>query len=270
MDLDKIEEALTGETISGTEAIVALVLVVVGGVMFVVVGKLLRRASDRWAQSAIPGEAFDVGIRLAQFFVGGVFVAWAMTVLGNNVRWLTLLMITFIVVLAILAKPFVDGLTSSVLVATRTAFSVGDEIEVEGVVGEVAKIGNRSTIIRTRDGRRVHIPHAELADKTVTVFTAYEERRSTVTVSLDLGTDLEHADQVIRDALAEVDAVTRLGSIRAESFDEGVVLTIRIWHGPRLPDATIAVDGVVRSLHVAFSENGIEFAPGSSIRIDRS
>ena len=109
MDLDKIEEALTGETISGTEAIVALVLVV----------------------------------------VGGVFVAWAMTVLGGNVRWLTLLTITFIVVLAILAKPFVDGLTSSVLVATRTAFSVGDEIEVEGVIGEVAKIGNRSTIIRT-------------------------------------------------------------------------------------------------------------------------
>jgi small-conductance mechanosensitive channel len=269
MDLDKIEEALTGETISGTEVIVALSLVVIGGLMFVLVGKLLRRASDRWAQSVLPGEAFDVGIRLAQFFVLGAFVAWALTVLGSNVRWLTLLTITFIVVSAILAKPFVDGLTSSVLVATRTAFSIGDEIEVEGVIGEVAKIGNRSTIIRTRDGRRVHIPHSELADKTITVFTAYEERRSTLAVTLDLGTDLQHADEVIREALDEVDAITRLGSIRAQSFDDGVVLTIRFWHGPRLPDATIAVDGAVRAIHVAFAEAGIEFAPSSSIRIDQ-
>jgi len=270
MDLDKIEEALTGQSVSGTDVLVALALMVIGGIMFLLVGRLLHRGSERWARGVLPGEVFDVGIRLAQFFVFGVFVAWALTVLGGNVRWLTLLTITMIVVMVILAKPFVDGLTASVLVATRTAFSVGDEIEAEGVIGEVTKIGNRSTIIRTRDGRRVHIPHSELADKTITVFTAYEERRSTLTVSLDLGTDLDHADEVISDALGDVDAITRLGSIRAQSFEEGIVLTIRFWHGPRLPDATIAVDGAVRAIHVAFAETGIEFAPSSSIRIERT
>ena len=74
MDLDKIEEVLTGDTVTGTEAVVALALVVVGGLMFLLVGKLLRRVSDRWS-SVLPGEAFDVGIRVVQFFVFGVFVA---------------------------------------------------------------------------------------------------------------------------------------------------------------------------------------------------
>ena len=270
MDLDEIEEALTGQDITGTDAAVALVLLLIGIALYLLTGRLLRRAVARWPQRVVPGEAFDVGISFVQFLVLGVFIAWALTVLGLNVGWLTLLIVAFLVIGGILAKPFIDGLTSSVIVATRSSFSVGDEIEIDGLVGRVKRIQNRSTVLRTRDGRSIHIPHSELVDKTIIIYTAHHERRSSVDVTLELDTDLDAADQVIRDALDGVDAIHRIGSIRAQSFREGVVLSIRFWHDPRIADGNEAIDGAVRALKVAFAQAGIELAPTSSIRIEQT
>ena len=82
-------------------------------------------------------------------------------------------------------------LASGVLVATRSTFAVGDEIEVDGVMGQVERIANRSTVLRNRDGLRVHIPNSELVDKTVTIYTAYDERRAAIELTVALHTDLE-------------------------------------------------------------------------------
>ena len=267
MDFDEIEKALTGQDVTGTDALVALGLVVVGVLSYVVVGRLLRRAVDRLPDNVVPGEAFDIGIRLARFLVLGIFLAWALTVLGANAGWLTLVIVTLLLIAGIAAKPFVDGLASSVVVATRSAFSVGDEIAVDEIVGRVERIANRSTVIRTRDGRRVHVPNSELVDKTITVFTASDERRSAVDLTVALDTDLSAADEVVRQALDGVESIRRVGSIRARGFNEGVVLSIRFWHAPRMVEGNDAVDGAVRSLKVAFEEAGIRLAPASSIVI---
>ena len=267
MDLDEIEKALTGQDVTGTDALVALGLVVVGVLSYVVVGRLLRRAVDRLPDNVAPGEAYDIGIRLASFLVLGIFLAWALTVLGANAGWLTLLILALLVIAGIAAKPFVDGLASSVVVATRSAFSVGDEIAVDEIVGRVERIANRSTVIRTRDGLRVHIPNSELVDKTITVFTAFDERRSAVDLTLALETDLSVADEIVRQALDGVESIRRVGSIQARGFDEGVVLSIRFWHAPRLVEGNDAIDGAVRSLKVAFAGAGIRLAPASSIVI---
>jgi small-conductance mechanosensitive channel len=92
--------------------------------------------------------------------------------------------------------------------------------------------------------------------------------RLNVTVSVDIATDLDRADEVIRATLDQVDAVVRLGSIRARSIDDGVVLSIRFWHRPRIIEGNDAIDGVVRAIHVSFADGGINFAPSSSIRIE--
>lgn len=268
MDLDEIEEALTGQDITGTDAAVALALLLVGVALYLVIGRLLRRAAARVPRRVVPGLAIDVAIRLAQFLVLGVFVAWALTVLGADVGWLTLLIVAVLVIAAVLAKPLVDGFSSSINVATRSAFSVGDEIEVDGVIGEVEEIASRSTVLRTPDGRSVDIPHSELVDKTVVVFTAHDERSTSIELTVELDTDLPVADEIIRGALGSVESITRIGSIRARSFDEGVALSVGFWHGPRLAEASQARDEAVRALKVALDGAGIALAPTSTIRIE--
>ena len=63
--------------------------------------------------------------------------------------------------------------------------------------------------------------------------------------------------------------VHKVGSIRARSFDEGINLAIRVWHGPAIRDQSEAVDAAIRALHRALNEAGIEIAPTMSIRLDR-
>jgi small-conductance mechanosensitive channel len=129
---------------------------------------------------------------------------------------------------------------SSVVIANRSAFSVGDEIEVDGLVGRFERLAKRSTVIRTRDGVRVLIPNTELMDKTVKVYTAYDERRSAVEVTVSLDTDLDVADEVIREALSHLDSVRRVGSMRTKGLGDGVGQSIRFWHGPRIVEGNDA------------------------------
>lgn len=266
--MDEIEKALTGQDVTGTEVAVAVSLVALGIIVYFLVGWLLRRSMERGGK-LIPEELMDVAIRIIQFLVLWVFIAWAMNVLGASTSWLTFLVVVVLLTGAFVARPFFDGLVSSVVVASRSAVSVGEEIGVDGIEGEIERIAKRSTVVRTSDGRRVHIPNSELIDKTVTVFTAYDERRSSINVTVALETDLDDADRVIRDALVGVDAIRRIGSIRARSFGDGVDLSIRIWHGPHLVEGNEAVDAAVRALKTAFEEAGIGFASSTFIRIDR-
>lgn len=267
MDIDEIERVLVGDDVTGTEAWVALGLLIVGLVLYFVVGSALRRTRSRWKQDVIPGETLDVGIKLVQILILVIFVGWSLGALGASVRWLTIIVIAVLVIGVLVAKPVIESLATSVIVATRTAFTVGDQIEVDRVVGEIERVANRSTVLRTRDGKRVHIPNSELIDKTVTVYTAYEERRSSIDVNVALDTDLDVVDTVVYDTLAAVGSVNRVGSIRVRSFSEGVILSIQIWHGPRLPDGRDAVDAALRHLKVAFEQAGIRFAPATSIQL---
>ena len=267
MDLNELDEVLTGQEITGSDALVALVLVAVGIGAYFLVGKVLRSAIGK--VDSIPGEIADVAARLIGGLVVWVFVAWALNILGLTTGWLTVLVLTLLVIVFVFAKPFFDGMVSSVVVAS-SAISVGDEIAVDGVLGEVQDVAKRSTVLRTRDGRLVYIPNTEIVEKTVTVFTALEERRSTIEFTVVFDTDLEDVDRIVEGALADVAPIRRVGSIRARSFDGGVNMAIQIWHGPAISDQSEAVDAAIRTLQGALIDAGIGFAPTMSIQLDRN
>ena len=105
--------------------------------------------------------------------------------------------------------------------------------------------------------------------ETVTVFTALEERRSTIALTVAFDTDLEAVDRIVEEALADVEPINRVGPIQASSFGEGVNLAVQVWHGPRISDQSEAVDAAIRTLQVALIEARIELAPTMSIQLDR-
>jgi len=266
MDFSDLDDVLTGQEITGGDVIAAIVLIAIGFGAYFLVGKLVRSAIGR--VDSIPGEIADVAGRLVGGLVVWVFVAWALNILGVTTGWLTVLVLTILLIAVIFAKPFFDGMVSSVVVAS-SAVSVGDEIAVDGLSGEVLDVAKRSTVLRTRDGRLVYIPNTEIVEKTVTVFTALDERRSTIELTVGFDTDLGAVDHVVEEALAAIAPIVRIGSVRARSFGEGVDIAVQIWHGPKLGDQGEAVDAAVRALQVALIQAGIEFAPTMSIQLDR-
>lgn len=86
-------------------------------------------------------------------------------------RGLSFFILVALFILALAIRPIVESFAISVVIASRPAFDVGDEIGVGGVVGEVLEITERSVVVRLRDGARVHIPNGEVMSERVTDFS---------------------------------------------------------------------------------------------------
>jgi small-conductance mechanosensitive channel len=268
MNLDDLDEALIGDEITSTETVAALILVLIGFGMYLLIGRTLRKSAVRWSPAVVPKAAADALIRFAQILVFGVFIFWALSALGASMGWLTFVVVALLAIGALLAKPFVDGLVSTAVILSRSAIAVGDEIEVDDTVGEVKGMTNRSTVIETSDGRRVHIPNSELIDKTVTIYTAHDQRTTSIRFTVAADTDITSAENVIREAIAHNQDIVRVGSVRAVGFSEGIDLSVGIEHGSHLSAGNEAVDVAVRLIKTAFEEHGIQFAPSTSVRIE--
>ena len=259
MDINQLDEAFTGQPITGDDVVAALIVLAAGlGISFLV-GRLLRRRFGR------PGQQSEQNAKLvgtvAQWSIFGLSLAWALEILGLKIGGLSFFILVALFLVALAIKPIAESFAISVVLASRPAFNVGDEIGVGGVVGDVLEITERSVVVRLRDGARVHIPNGEVISEKVTVYSTDVERRSTVEVRLVHDTDIDVADQVIREALADVDEVLRIGSIRAVSINGCVQLSIRFWHESSISAAIRASDAVIRAVHPALQQAGIHGVP---------
>lgn len=263
--MSKLDEAIAGEEVTGEDVLAAAILVAVGFFLGWLIRRWSRRLLKRLDAQSEPLIAFAV--RVAQILVVAVFVGWALTTLGADIGWLTLMVAVAVFIAVLAVRPIVEGLGAGAALTTRAAFSVGDEIAVADTVGEVIDITSRTTVIQKRDGRNVHIPNVEMLDKTVTVYTAGEERRSSVEVVVEFGTDLDRARNMIRKPLAQVAGITRLGSIRSNVVSSGVELSIRFWHEPGIQAGNDARDAAIPAILGALADADIGIAPPADIAI---
>ena len=265
VDWDSIDEALTGDQVSGQELLTAAILLATGIGVSLLLGRWRKRLLNRLDLQA--GQLIGLIVRLVQVLVFAVFFGWALTTLGSDIGWLTVMVIVGILIAVLAARPLLEGIGASAALATRPAFSVGDEITVDDATGKVQEITNRSTVIKLRDGRRVHIPNVEMLSKTVTVYTVDGERRSAVDLTIGLGNDIDRVERVIRGALGELDTINRVGSIRARGLTVGVELSVGFWHPPGIQQGNDALDDAVRAIKTALEREGIDLAASTEVAI---
>ena len=265
MSFDGLDELLTGNELGWGDVVAAAALLAVGFAISYVIGLWRRRALGR------PGSQSDQLIsllaRVGQILVIAVFAGWALTRLGSDIGFLTVVVLVALLIGVLALRPILEGMGASAALTTRPAFGIGDEIAVGDVVGEVIEITNRSTVIRLRDARKVHIPNVEMINKTVTVITIDGERRSAVEVTLGFDTDIDHAETVLRDALGSLDEISRVGSIRARGLRTGVEISIRFWHPSSIQAGNDAIDAAVRTIKRTLQREGITLAPPIEIDI---
>ncbi len=205
--------------------------------------------------------------RIGQWSIVGIAAAWALSILGLNIGGISVFIAFLLLILGLAMKPVIESFAISVVIASRPAFGVGDEIVVGDVVGEVIEITQRSVVVRRRDGARVHIPNADVISENVTVLSTHVERRSSVDVQVVYDTDIDEAEHVIRAAVADVDGVIRVGSIRVMSISSCVEFSIRFWHESSIDAANETKDAVLRTVHRALRRAGIEGAPSLEVAL---
>ena len=226
------------------------------------VGSVLARITRRFIRRATTGPDYIsvVAGRIVKVVTIVTGLAVALRFLGLNVAWLTISVILLIVVFVLMMRPLIENLASGLLLHTRPSFAVGDEIETNDYEGEVVEINTRTTVLETRDKRRIHIPNNDVLSSPITVYTAFDRRRSELELEIQYDADIDQASKLLVQAASAVEGVHADPPpfIRARGFGTATyVLSLRWWHDPELRADTRTLDGVVREVKRVLDDAGI-------------
>ena len=140
------------------------------------------------------------------------------------------------VALAFGAQKTVENLFGSVALAVDQPFRLGDFVKIEDFVGNVERIGMRSTQVRTLDRTLISIPNGRLSEMRIEDFASRDRIRLTCTVGVVYGTTeaqmeriLGGMEKVLRDhpKIWPDTVVVRFGGFGASSLDIEVMAWFR-------------------------------------------
>jgi small-conductance mechanosensitive channel len=265
-NLETLDDAV--ESLSLLDAGLAMAVIVAFWLLAIVVDRIVKRVVA-WIPRTPQWVAPFAG-RVARFMTSLAGLALALPVLGVDIKWITLALVAAGLILVLMARPLVENTASGLLLNTRPLFSIGDDVETNGFRGQVLEVNARSTVIRTSDWRRVHIPNGDVLDNPIVVYSALDRRRSQVDLEVDYWADMDEVSRLLVKAALSVEGVLSEPSpeVTAQGFGNGtVVLALQWWHDPQLLWSRRTRDGVILEAKRALDGAGITMpAPGLVLR----
>lgn len=166
-------------------------------------------------------------------------------------------------VIAFAAQDTLGNLFAGVFIILDQPFREGDRIEIQelNTWGDVVDIGLRTTRIRTRDNRMVVVPNSLIGGNPVVNHSFPDASyRIGIDVGVAYGTDVEHARQVMLDAIKTVPGV--MTDQRMEALFQGFGDSALLWHVrawfPHYVDTRRYQDKMHTAVEAALREAGIE------------
>ncbi|ACC81562.1 mechanosensitive ion channel family protein [Nostoc punctiforme] len=159
-------------------------------------------------------------------------------------------------------RDILQNFLAGILILLTEPFQIDDQIVFKGFEGTVENIQTRATTIRTYDGRRIVIPNSELFTNSVTVNTAFDNRRLEYDVGIGYNDDIDRAKQLMLDAMHSVNEVLKDPApdvLVMELAESTVNIRVRWWvHPPRRADNLISRDKVIIAIKKTLVANGID------------
>ena len=255
---DTLDAVFSASTVNGWDVAFAVVVVVLGwiGSIFAKRGVLLLLTRLR----GISADLAALVARLVKYAVLLVAVGIALGFLGASVQPLITVAIIVAVVVALALRGIADNFAAGVVLQTRRPIKVGDEIEVGDYVGTVHDLNGRSVVIRTTDGRTIHVPNTQLLQHPVVNHSEAGARRSTVQVRVRR--DRENVDAIgerLRVAAQTAEGVHRREATAVSAIGlspERATFAVDFWHHPA--HARRVTSNVVRALGEAVDSERME------------
>lgn len=182
--------------------VVALLIAIVFAVLSKVAGRVSSNLFGRMFESAQIASLLSSIFRVAVFIIG-IFIA--LDFLGLTGAVTSLLAGAGIVGLAIgfAFQDMTENLIAGIAMGIRKPFQIGDVVEAQGVFGTVQAINLRNTLIETFFGQLEVVPNKILFRNIVTNYSTKGTRRIEVPVGISYADSVEHAREVIKNALNE-------------------------------------------------------------------
>lgn len=202
--------------------------------------------------------------RLAQgaIILLGLFVALSIVIPSFKPGDLVQLLGVSSVAIGFAFRDILQNFLAGILILLTEPFKINDQIIFKNYEGTVEDIQTRATTIRTYDGRRIVIPNGELFTNSVTVNTAFDQRRLQYDVGIGYGDDVEEAKRLILEVLNNTENVLQDPPPEALVVDlaaSTVNIRARWWIAPpRRADALDTIDNVLSAFNDKLVANGID------------
>jgi small-conductance mechanosensitive channel len=158
-------------------------------------------------------------------------------------------------------QDIVNNVVSGLILLFERPVQVGDVVDVGGTLGEVRRIGIRSSTVRSFDGAELVIPNSKLVSETFVNWTLSDrQRRVEVPLGVSYGSDPERVLELLREV---VDARPELlkqppASVLFLGFGESALdFLVRAWT-PEPDSAQVLRSKIVLDIHRALRDAGIE------------
>lgn len=102
------------------------------------------------------------------------------------------------------AQNLINNFISGFIIMAERPITIGDLIEVEGILGKVEEIGARCTRVRTGENIHILVPNSSFLEKNITNWTLSDQQiRTCVTVGVIYGSPIEQVEQLLLKAVQE-------------------------------------------------------------------
>ncbi|KPJ79182.1 MAG: hypothetical protein AMJ54_00380 [Deltaproteobacteria bacterium SG8_13] len=102
------------------------------------------------------------------------------------------------------AQNLINNFISGFIIMGERPISIGDLIEVEGVLGQVEEIGARSTRVRTGENIHIMVPNSSFLEKNITNWTLSDRKiRTQVSVGVVYGSPVREVELLLVRAAVE-------------------------------------------------------------------
>lgn len=154
----------------------------------------------------------------------------------------------------------VENYIASVLLSLRHPFARNDLVDIEGVMGHVARLTSRATVLISPDGNHIRIPNATVYKSTITNFTRNPNRRFEFDVGIDTTEDLLAAQAMALEVLGRVPGILtdpEPFTVIIELGDFNVLVRVYAWVDQSSFNFSKVRSETIRAVKTAFDEAGI-------------
>ncbi len=242
-----------------------LVLALIVFVVFFFIASSVKKVVKRLTRNR--RQARNLGLvlgRLAQgaIILVGLFVALSIVIPTFQAGDLIQLLGISGVAIGFAFRDILQNFLAGILILLTEPFQINDQIVFKDFEGTVENIETRATTIKTYDGRRIVIPNSELFTNSVTVNTAFDNRRLEYDIGIGYGDDIDRAKQLIMEAMQSVDEVLQNPApdvLVMELAESTVNIRARWWiNPPRRADDLTSRDRVLTAIKKKLVANGVD------------
>jgi small conductance mechanosensitive channel len=263
-DLAPIWMRLQGMINSFLVLVPNLILAVILLALFLLLAKWARALLHRFMR--LRGHQTNVGIligRLSTALIYLIGLLLSLSVLLPSFKAVDLIQVLGVgsVAIGFAFRDVLQNFLAGILILLAQPFRIGEEISVDGKEGVVEEIQARATLLRTFDGFLVVIPNTTIYTQTITIYNAYEKRRTVVDFTIGRESDAAQAVALIRDTLRGIPGIMSdppPNSIITKVTERGTVIQARWWTDTKQTDYQAVTSQAIPAIKRVLAEHHID------------